>query len=120
MIETIKEALVQDGYLYGAIFLLTISTVLTRSTYHLFGHRLPLSEPVRRALRFAPAAALTGIIVPIVLPWYSSETMATVVDQRLFAGIAAIWIFSKTHNVMLMIVGGMLTFWLLRALLGYW
>lgn len=120
MIETIKQIWAADGYVYMAIVLLTLSTVLTRSTYHLFGHRLPLSEPVRRALRFAPAAALTGIIVPIVLPWYSTETMATVIDQRLFAALVAIWLFNKTRNVMLMIVGGMVTFWVLRAVIGYW
>ena len=120
MIETIKQIWAADGYVYMAIVLLTLSTVLTRSTYHLFGHRLPLSEPVRRALRFAPAAALTGIIVPIVLPWSATETMATVIDQRLFAALVAIWLFNKTRNVMLMIVGGMVTFWVLRAVIGYW
>ncbi|UOD51342.1 AzlD domain-containing protein [Orrella daihaiensis] len=115
-----EQALADHWYLYGAIGLLTICTLLTRASYHLFGHRVPLSEGVRRALRYAPAAALTAIIVPILLPWSAPDSMATVIDQRLFAALVAIWLFQKTRNVLVMIVGGMVAFWLLRALIGWW
>lgn len=118
--QTLGQAIVNDWYLYAAIALLTLCTVLTRTTYHLFGHRIPLSEGVRRALRYAPAAALTGIIVPVLLPWSAPDTMATVIDQKLFAAIVAIWLFQKTRNVLLMIVGGMVAFWVLRAVIGLW
>jgi branched-subunit amino acid transport protein len=120
MDQTIGQVIANDGYLYAAIGLLALCTLLTRTTYHLFGHRIPLSDGVRRALRYAPAAALTGIIVPVLLPWSSPESMATVIDQRLFAALVAIWVFQKTRNVLLMIVGGMIGFWVLRAVIGLW
>jgi branched-subunit amino acid transport protein len=118
--QSLGQTIATDGYLYAAIALLTLCTLLTRASYHLFGHRVPLSEGVRRALRFAPAAALTAIIVPVLLPWASPDSMATVIDQRLFAAVVAIWLFQKTRNVLVMIVGGMVAFWVLRAVIGWW
>lgn len=120
MNEQLTTAIASDWYLYAAIALLTLCTFLTRASYHLFGHRVPLSDGVRRALRYAPAAALTAIIVPILLPWSAPDSMATVIDQRLFAAIVAIWLFQKTRNVLVMIVGGMVAFWVLRALIQWW
>ena len=105
-----------DWYVYTAIALLLVCTLLTRSTYHLFGHRIPLGDGVRRALRYAPAAALTAIIVPILLPWEPGR-MATVIDERLIAAVAAVWLFQRTRNNLAMIVGGMIVFWVLRAVL---
>lgn len=104
-----------DLYVYAAIGLLTVCTLLTRTTFHLFGHRVPLSEEVRRALRYAPAAALTAIIVPELLPW-SPGAGGAVIDERLVAALVAIWLFQKTRNSLLMIAGGMVVFWLVRLL----
>ena len=109
-----------DWYLYGAILLLGLCTLLARASYHLFGHRVPLGDGVRRALRYAPAAALTAIIVPILLPWSEPASMTLVVDQRLFAALVAIWLFQKTRNVLVMIAGGMVAFWVLRWFIGWW
>lgn len=107
-----------DWYVYSAIALLMLCTLLTRSTYHLFGHRVPLGEGVRRALRYAPAAALTAIIVPILLPWEQGR-MATVIDERLLAALVAVWLFQRTRNNLAMIVGGMIVLWILRAIVDW-
>jgi branched-subunit amino acid transport protein len=118
--QTIGQTIASDWYLYASIGLLALCTIITRASYHVFGHRLPLSDGVRRALRYAPAAALTAIIVPILLPWSVPDSMATVIDQRLLAAIVAIWLFQKTRNVLIMIIGGMVAFWVFRAVLGLW
>jgi branched-subunit amino acid transport protein len=34
--------------------------------------------------------------------------------------VVAIWLFQKTRNVLVMIVGGMVAFWVLRAVIGWW
>lgn len=106
-----------DWYMVGAIALLTICTVLTRTTYHLFGHRIPLGDGVRRALRYAPAAALTAIIVPALLPW-SAQGLGAVIDEKIVAALVAIWIFQRTRSNLAMIVGGMVVFWVVRAIFG--
>lgn len=106
-----------DWYMVGAIALLTICTVLTRTTYHLFGHRIPLGDGVRRALRYAPAAALTAIIVPALLPW-SAQGLGAMIDEKIVAALVAIWIFQRTRSNLAMIVGGMVVFWVVRAIFG--
>lgn len=118
--QTLGQTIATDWYLYGAIALLALCTLLARTSYHLFGHRVPLSDAVRRALRFAPAAALTAIIVPTLLPWSAPDSMATVIDQRLFAAVVAIWLFQKTRNILIMIGGGMVAFWVLRSIIEWW
>jgi branched-subunit amino acid transport protein len=109
----------QDLYIAGAIGLLTLCSVITRASFNLFGHRIPLSDKVRRALLYAPAAALTAIIVPTLLPWVPGSN-AALVDEKLFAAIIAIVLFQRTRSTIIMIVGGMVSFWLIQALFSFW
>lgn len=110
MIESI------DWYILGAILLLTLCSILTRCSYMLFGDRFPLSDGVRRALRYAPVAALIGIVVPELLPWRPGAGI--VFDARALAAVAAIFLFMRTQNTLVVILGGMVAFWVLRFLLS--
>ena len=105
-----------DWYVLGAILLLTLCSILTRCSYMLFGDRFPLSDGVRRALRYAPVAALIGIVVPELLPWRPGA--GVVFDARALAAVAAILLFLRTQNTLLVILGGMVAFWVLRFLLS--
>lgn len=105
-----------DLYVYGAVLLLMLCSVLTRAGYMLFGDRLPLTDGVRRALRYAPAAALTAIIVPDLLPWRAGEWPAF--DLRLIAAAAAVLVFLRTRSAVLVIVLGMAALWGLRWVAG--
>jgi branched-subunit amino acid transport protein len=103
-----------DLYVLGAIGLLTLCSFLTRAGYFLFGDYMPLSESVRRALRYAPTAALIGIVVPELLPWRAG--VGPVLDIKVFAALIAILVFWRTRSTVLIIVGGMVAYWLLRAI----
>lgn len=105
-----------DSYWYvlSAIGLLLLVSLLTRSGYFVFGDYLPLTEPVRRALRYAPTAALTGIVVPELLPW--QEGLAAFVDIRMLAAVVAVLVFVRTRNTIMVIVGGMAAFWVFGAI----
>jgi len=105
----------QDTYLLGAIALLALSSLITRTVYFLFGDYVPLNEATRRALRYAPGAALAAIIVPGLFPLSGDGTMTVSVDQ-LFAAVAAILVFLRTRNTFLVIAAGMLVFWGVRLL----
>jgi len=107
------EGLGSDLYILGVIVALTVSSFLTRACYFMFGGRLPLSEPTRRALRYAPTAALMGIVVPELLPW--EPGVGPVLDIRLIAGIAGVLLFLRTGSSVLLIVGGMVVLWGLQA-----
>jgi branched-subunit amino acid transport protein len=99
-------------YAIGAILLLSLCSLLTRATYIVLGDYLPLSDKVRSALRYAPTAALVGIIIPEVLPWQPG-TLPTL-DVKAVAAVAGILVYMKTRNTLLLIAGGMVAFWLLR------
>lgn len=104
-----------DWYVLGAIGLLTVCSFLTRAGYFLFGDHIPLTDSVRSALRYAPTAALVGIVVPELLPWTES---GPVIDIRLMAAIIAILVFWRTRSTVMVIVGGMIAYWVLKGLAG--
>src|SRR5687767_6223971 len=47
-----------------AIVVLTVATILTRSSLFLLGHAVKLPSKVQHALRYAPAAAMAAIVAP--------------------------------------------------------
>jgi len=106
----------EDYYVYIAIVFLALCSIVSRATFMLFGGYIPLPEGVRSALRYAPAAALTGIIVPQLLPWHAE--IGPTIDLRIVAAILAIWVFQRTHSAMLLIVSGMAFLWFLRGILS--
>ena len=91
-----------------------LCSVITRAGYLLFGDHLPLPDGVRRALRYAPVAALVAIIVPDLLPWSGAAGLA--LDMRLPAAIIATVVMVRTRSAILTIVAGMLALWTLRWL----
>ena len=99
-------------YVVGASLLLALCSLLTRAGYLVLGDYLPLSDGVRRALRYAPAAALVGIIVPEVLPWQPG-TLPTL-DVKAVAAVIGILLFLRTRSGLVVIAGGMIAYWLLR------
>ncbi len=99
-------------YVVGAILLLAVCSLITRAGYMMFGDYLPLSDSVRRALRYAPAAALTGIIVPEILPWQPGTL--PVLDVKAVAAVIGILLYLRTRNGLVVIAGGMMAYWLIR------
>lgn len=104
-----------DAYLLAAIALLTLCCILTRAGYFLFGDHLPLTEPVRRALRYAPVAALTAIVVADLLPWEAG--LSALVGVKMLAAAAAVLVYWRTRSTIWLILGGMCAYWLIDWLL---
>lgn len=106
-----------DYYVLAAIGFLTLCSLITRSGYFLFGKYLPLSEPVRQALRYAPVAALVGIVVPELLPW--GDGVSAFASAKVGAAVAAVFVFLRTRNTLMVILLGMVAYWVLNALSVY-
>lgn len=93
-------------------------TALTRAFFMLPDRELPLPAWARRALRYAPLAALTAIVVPeIVLT--QGHLVATLADARLIGTAAALAWFFWRRGILGTIVTGMAVFLPLRILLGW-
>jgi branched-subunit amino acid transport protein len=78
--------------------------------------RVTLPPVLVRGLRFVPPAVLTAIIVPeLLLP--RGELDFSLGNARLLAGVLAAVIAWWSRNVILTVVSGMVTLWVLTALL---
>jgi branched-subunit amino acid transport protein len=78
--------------------------------------RITLPPVLVRGLRFVPPAVLTAIIVPeLLLP--HGELDFSFGNARLLAGVLAAVIAWWSRNVILTVVSGMVTLWVLTALL---
>ncbi|MFN2223793.1 MAG: AzlD domain-containing protein [Candidatus Promineifilaceae bacterium] len=75
--------------------------------------RLTISEPLRRALRFAPPAVLSAIILPEMLQ-PGGQLDFSLGNERLLAGLVAILIAWRTKNMVLTVAIGMVTLWILQ------
>lgn len=98
------------------ILLLTVATILTRSSFFLLGHAVKLPAKVQHALRYAPAAALAAIVAPdLVLANGTLQLSWT--NPKLIAGIGAAAFFLTTRHLLGTIIAGMALYSLLRVML---
>ena len=98
------------------IGLLTLATILTRSSLFLLGHAVKLPPKMVHALRYAPAAALAAIIAPDLLV-QDGVLNLSLINPKLLGAIAAAVFFLATRHLLGTLVVGMLVFSLLRIYL---
>jgi branched-subunit amino acid transport protein len=87
------------------ILLLTIGTILTRSSFFLLG-AVKLPPKVQHALRYAPAAALAAIVAPDLVMSGATVDISWR-NPRLLAGIGATVFFLATRHLLGTIMAGM-------------
>lgn len=95
------------------IALLTVATIVTRSSFFLLGNAVKLPPKVRHALRYAPAAALAAIVAPDLLT-SGGGVDVSLANPKLWAGVGATAFFLLTRHLLGTIVVGMALFTLLR------
>lgn len=88
------------------IILLTVSTILTRSSFFLLGNAVKFPPAVQHALRYAPAAALAAIVVPDLVLSGGAVTVS-LANPKLLAGVGAAVFFIATRHLLGTIVVGM-------------
>jgi branched-subunit amino acid transport protein len=97
------------------IVLLTVATILTRSSFFLLGNAVKFPPKVQHALRYAPAAALAAIIAPDLLLSGGSVSFAWA-NPKLLAAIGASLFFVSTRHLLGTIVVGMALFTVFRLM----
>ena len=98
------------------IGLLTVATLLTRSSLFLLGHAVKLPPRVQHALRYAPAAALAAIVIPDL--WLVDAAAGfSWANPKLWAGIVATLFFLGTRHMLGTLIVGMGLFSVLRLTL---
>lgn len=98
------------------IGLLTVSTILSRSSFFFLGNAVRLPPKVQHALRYAPAAALAAIVAPDLLLGSDGLHVAWA-NPKLVAASGATLFFIGTRRLLGTIVVGMALFTVLRLLM---
>lgn len=99
------------------IILAGLLTYGIRLSFILLYGKVKMPDRMQRALRFVPPSVFTAIFLPeLLLP--EGTLNLSIGNARLLAGILAIVIAWRTKSVMLTIVVGMLTLWLIQAMIG--
>jgi branched-subunit amino acid transport protein len=104
------------GDVWLSILLLTVATILTRSSFFLLGNALKLPPRVQHALRYAPAAALAAIVAPDLLLSGGSLSIS-LANPKLLAAFGATGFFLATRHLLGTIVIGMALYTVLRLAL---
>lgn len=104
-----------DWEIWTIIGVLALSTLATRSSFWLVGHRVTIPPRVQEMLRFAPACALAAIVGPDLLLGPEGQPQLALSNPKLLAGIAALGFYLLRRNMLQTIVFGMLVFTLLRV-----
>jgi branched-subunit amino acid transport protein len=100
-------------YMAIAIAGLTVVTFVARSAFIMLPSSVQLPASWERALRYAPACALTAIVAPSVLT-RDHHAYVSVHNHQMWALLAAAAVFARTRNMLAMIGVGMVVFTLLR------
>ncbi len=90
-------------------------TFTIRLVLFVLSKRIELSKNMQMALQFVPPAVLAAIAVPeIVMP--GGLLNLSLGNARLLAGLVAIGVAWKTENVMLTVLVGMVSLWILQVI----
>jgi branched-subunit amino acid transport protein len=105
------------GMLWFTIAAAGLLTFVLRWSFIAMIDSLEMPMPVRRALRFVPAAVLSAIIWPAVV--VQEGAIAISPDNlRLVAALIAAVVAWRTRSIFYTIATGMLALWGLTALFG--
>jgi branched-subunit amino acid transport protein len=107
-----------DFWTLGVIAGLAGVTVLTRCFFFILDRSWALPQWAERALQYAPAAALAGVVLPevvltqgaLAVPW---------TDARCYAALAGALLYALRRSVLLTMLGGMAVYLPLHLGLGW-
>lgn len=100
--------------LWAVIVIVGALNYLSRLSFIAFFARRSVPPLLARALRYVPAAMLTALIVPMVVPGPSLPVPALPIP-RIVAAVVAGGVAWFTHSTVKTLVAGMAALWLLQA-----
>lgn len=93
-------------------------TVLTRCFFFILDRPWSLPDWAHRALRFAPVAALAGVVIPEIVTT-DGQLVATWQDARLYAALVGAAVFFWRRSVLATLLVGMAVYLPLHLVLGW-
>ncbi len=97
------------------IAILSVAAFLPRASFLWIAPNLPLPEPLKRALRFVPAAVFPALVMPAVLISDGAIDFSSD-NARLAAASVAALVSLRRGNTFFVVIAGMVTLHLMQAL----
>ena len=107
-----------DAWAYSAVVGLAIVTLFTRGVFLMPRREVPIPAWLLRALKVAPLAALTAVIVPEIVMTHG-HLVQTWQDARLPAVLAATLYYRWRPGVLSPMLAGLALYLPLRIFLGW-
>ncbi len=101
------------GTLWLTILGMGVITFGLRYSFIALSGRLELPPTLRRALRFVPAAVLSALVLPALI-YPSGELFLGFANDRLVAGLVALVVAWRSKSILLTLLVGMVTLWVLQ------
>lgn len=95
----------------------SLTTLVTRGSFVLFGARVNLPAVIERALAYAPACALAAIMAPDLVMLHGTPVIGFT-NPRLVAAAVAVLAFLYSRSLVLTIVAGMVAYTAFRLAAG--
>jgi branched-subunit amino acid transport protein len=108
---------VSEREVWLVVLLMGAITVSMRASFIVLQERLKLPGVLKRGLVFVPAAVLAAMFIPAVFPASSLLVWEAQLPRFLAAAVGAL-VALRTQNMMLVLIFGMATLWLVQALLA--
>lgn len=106
-----------DATLWLLFVVLGVVSYALRASFVVLQERIRIPELVSRGLTYVPAAVIGAIVAPLLLPL--GEPIDPIVQiPRWSAAAVAILVALRTPNLMVVLAVGMLTLWLVQALIA--
>lgn len=108
--------MVDMGMYWPVVLGIGLGTFLIRYSFILIMDKVTLPDAVHRMLRFIPAAVLPALVVPSVL-LHKNGVTTFAGWERVIAASIAVLVAWKTRNVLATIGSGMVSLWVLKAIM---
>jgi len=100
--------------LWILMIVIGLLTLLGRMSFLVLLGQREMPQWAVKALNYVPVTALTALAMPAII--LDDGAVDLSVNPRIIAGFVAMLIAWRTKNLVLTIVAGMMTFWVLMAL----
>lgn len=107
-----------DLWTIAVIMGLAAVTVLARCFFFILDRPWSLPRWAQQALNYAPVAALAGVVLPEVV-MTNGQLIATWLDARVFAALAAVFVYFWRKSSLLSLLAGMAVYLPLHLILGW-
>lgn len=101
--------------LIAAVLIIGLGTFLFRFLFIFYYGKFQLPIVIQKAMRFVPPAVLSALVFPALVV-QNKQIMFSLENPRLLAGFLAMLVAWKSQNLLLTMMAGLASFWLLTLL----